>query len=325
MNAQRPPRPTLAKVALLAQVSTATASNVLTGKGRVGPETIARVQEAARRIGYRTDAGARALSRGRTPTVGVLVSSTVDALIEQRHSMFWGKLFDRFVTTCTENNATTAIGNESRAQLMLDAGIDVLVLIGEIDTELLEGLAMPFGLPVLTSVSFANHHANVPSHDVDAIAATVCDEFRRLGRTRIAWMPGPISSVVAHWHEPLSQAARARGQALVELAHDDSEQSLADALDGEKIDAIFGLFRNPRLLIESVNSTTRSIPSDVAIIVQSEGVLEEVTTPTLTTLSMCGAEYGQALAEQALALATSSSYTVRPAKFELVRRSSTSG
>ena len=325
MNAQQPPRPTLAKVALLAQVSTATASNVLTGKGRVGPETIARVQEAARRIGYRTDAGARALSRGRTTTVGVLVSSTVDALIEQRYSMFWGKLFDRFVTTCAENNATTAIGNESRAQMMLDAGIDVLVLIGDIDTDVLAGLTMPFGLPVLTGVPFADHHPNVPSHNLRDIATAVCDEFARLGRTRIAWMPGPITSVVSHWHETLNDAADGHGQTLIELDHDDGQPSLTAALSGQDIDAIFGLFRNPRLLIEAVHATGKSIPADVAIIVQSEGVLEEVTTPTLTNLSLCGGDYGHALAEQALALAAGTEYSGASATFELVRRSSTSG
>lgn len=64
---------TIRDVAQRAEVSTATASRVLAGGRKVSPALAARVREAARELGYRHNAVARALRHGRTETVGMLV------------------------------------------------------------------------------------------------------------------------------------------------------------------------------------------------------------------------------------------------------------
>jgi len=67
--------PTLNEVALHAGVTSATVSNVLRNKGRVGEQTRQRVLDAVAELGYRPHLPARALAEGRAPTIALMVSS----------------------------------------------------------------------------------------------------------------------------------------------------------------------------------------------------------------------------------------------------------
>lgn len=66
------PRATIADVARLAGVSTATAGRVLGGYGYVGAERRTEVLKAAQALAYRPNALARSLITGRTRTIGVV-------------------------------------------------------------------------------------------------------------------------------------------------------------------------------------------------------------------------------------------------------------
>lgn len=66
------PKATIADVARLAGVSTATAGRVLGRYGYTREETRSLVMEAARKLGYRTNALARSLITGKTRTIGVI-------------------------------------------------------------------------------------------------------------------------------------------------------------------------------------------------------------------------------------------------------------
>ncbi|WP_084101124.1 LacI family DNA-binding transcriptional regulator [Demequina sp. NBRC 110051] len=61
------------KVAELAGVSTATVSRALSGKSSVSPATRARVEAAAKQLGYVVSAAASSLASGRTRNVGVVL------------------------------------------------------------------------------------------------------------------------------------------------------------------------------------------------------------------------------------------------------------
>ncbi|HEX2756814.1 MAG TPA: LacI family DNA-binding transcriptional regulator [Candidatus Limnocylindrales bacterium] len=65
---------TIADVARRAGVSTATVSRVLSGIGRARPETHARVEAAARELGFRPSDVARSLKRRSTLTLGLIVT-----------------------------------------------------------------------------------------------------------------------------------------------------------------------------------------------------------------------------------------------------------
>lgn len=65
---------TIADVARRAGVSTATVSRVLSGVGRARPETHARVEAAARELGFRPSDVARSLKRRSTLTIGLIIT-----------------------------------------------------------------------------------------------------------------------------------------------------------------------------------------------------------------------------------------------------------
>jgi LacI family transcriptional regulator len=79
---------TLADVARLAGVSSATATRALRGLTRVNPATRARVEEATRTLGYVPHLGARALATRSSQTIGLLIPSTGDS--------FWGAITGGF-------------------------------------------------------------------------------------------------------------------------------------------------------------------------------------------------------------------------------------
>ncbi|HTM43520.1 MAG TPA: LacI family DNA-binding transcriptional regulator [Polyangiaceae bacterium] len=66
----------IADVAKLAQVSVSTVSNVLNGRiNRMRPETLQRVNDAIKTLGYQPNVVARSLKTGRAPMLGLLVPS----------------------------------------------------------------------------------------------------------------------------------------------------------------------------------------------------------------------------------------------------------
>src|SRR5438046_10212833 len=72
-------RPTIRDVAKAAGVSVTTVSHALNGKGRVDPNTRARVAQVVRRLGYRANRHARGLRIGRSGSLGLLLPVSGDA------------------------------------------------------------------------------------------------------------------------------------------------------------------------------------------------------------------------------------------------------
>ncbi|MFZ2052042.1 MAG: LacI family DNA-binding transcriptional regulator [Solirubrobacteraceae bacterium] len=70
--------PTIFDVARLAGVGKTTVSDAMQSRGRMAPETRARVLAAAEQLGYRTHVGARNLIRQRTEVIGVVVGDLFD-------------------------------------------------------------------------------------------------------------------------------------------------------------------------------------------------------------------------------------------------------
>lgn len=97
---------TLSEVARLAGVTSATVSNVLRQRGKVGEQTRLRVLAAVEELGYRPHLTARALAEGRAPTLALMVSSIANpfypefALAAERAARAHG----RFLIVCNTND-----------------------------------------------------------------------------------------------------------------------------------------------------------------------------------------------------------------------------
>ena len=73
---------TIMDVAAAAGVSASTVSYVLSGKRTISPATRSRVERAIEQLGYRRNAGARALAWNRTTALGLVVALREDVNVK---------------------------------------------------------------------------------------------------------------------------------------------------------------------------------------------------------------------------------------------------
>jgi LacI family transcriptional regulator len=72
---------TLADVAAMAGVGKATVSRVINGARKVSPETLERVNQAIRELGFQPSQAARSLKGATTKTVGIVLSRIGDPFL----------------------------------------------------------------------------------------------------------------------------------------------------------------------------------------------------------------------------------------------------
>lgn len=120
---------TIRDVASHAGVSVATASRVLTGSRRVSPELAERVNDAARILGYRHNAVARALRRGCTNTVGMIVPEIGNpffpAIVEAVERHLQGKGRDLFLCDAQQDVAI----ERQRVLALVGRQVDGLIIV----------------------------------------------------------------------------------------------------------------------------------------------------------------------------------------------------
>lgn len=139
----------LVDVAKDAGVSPATVSRAMAQPELLSVETLHRVHESARRLGYRPDGMARALASGRTMTVGAIVptlDSTIFALVLQAmQSTLTREGYQLLVASHEMNPAaeTEAI------RTLLARGVDGLMLVGAERAKEAAALLRTSGVPVV--------------------------------------------------------------------------------------------------------------------------------------------------------------------------------
>lgn len=176
----------LEEVARRAEVSAATASRALSGRGRLSDATRARVQRAAAELGYVASAAASSLATGRTRSIGVLVP-----LVDQ---WFFAQVLDGIATRLaplgydiTLYNATDDpaqrrhLFQTSLRRGRVDAVIALSLWMSPDETADLRGLGLPIiglGTPILEL-------ATLRVDDV-AVGRAATEHLLALGHRRIA-------------------------------------------------------------------------------------------------------------------------------------------
>ena len=168
---------TLADVAGVAGVSTATVTRALTGFVGVRPSTRARVEQAALALGYMPHLGARALATRSSRTVGLLIPTADDS--------FWGEvaagLEERAISEGFAVLVATSHGYAERERSMID-----LFLGKRVDGIVVGGAAgmpaswFPRGRPQTPVVLVDWHTPSGPSEVLDAIGGPVAPAIERI-------------------------------------------------------------------------------------------------------------------------------------------------
>ncbi len=192
-------------VAKLAGVSTASVSRALNVPATVRPEMRARIDAAARELGYIPDAAARALSSRKTRTIGAVIPTVDNAMFArgiealQRHLSLKGYLL-LLATSGYEPEVEF-----QQAQNMVSRGIDGLILRGDVHTEGLRTLLATQRIPF---VNVGVYHPDKPygcvGADNELAAWRACRHLIGLGHRH-------IGMVAALSHNNDRATARVRG------------------------------------------------------------------------------------------------------------------
>ncbi|BCF89459.1 MULTISPECIES: LacI family DNA-binding transcriptional regulator [Paraburkholderia] len=290
---------TLSEVARRAGVTSATVSNVLRNRGRVGEQTRQRVLEAVEALNYRPHLAARALAEGRAPTIALMVSSIANpfypefALAVERAARTSG----HFVIICNTNEDPHA----GRAYLEQIAGTlseGVLVMNANLDFDDLRKTEARGAPVVLCMWERPDDPPGLPCVAVDFRLAgqLAAQHLIELGHTRIGAVVGSKpSGIHASRYEGFVDAMREAGLKVpaknVRYAPDTTQGGYTAARDllekDPKLTAIFATNDLPALgTIHAAADLGREVPRDLSVVGITDIQLAQQSRPPLTTVAV---------------------------------------
>ncbi|BDZ49728.1 LacI family transcriptional regulator [Frondihabitans sucicola] len=331
-----PRRSTVRDVAVAAGVSPGTVSKALNRSGQVSDETRARIEQAARELGFRPNELAKSVFNRRSFTVGMITTDS----------------FERF-SVPVMLGAEDALGAGRISVFLCDSRDDPIreshyieVLLGRrVDGIIVTGRSSNPRKPISVDASTPVVYALTPSSDpddcsvvVDDVAAgrLAGDHLIGLGRRRIGHITGPSSfDAVRRRAQGLAHALEEAGTTIAGgvLAGSWSEawgRQAAQILlrSNPDIDAIHcGSDLIARGVTEALRDAGRSIPSDIALSsTDNWQLIAEGARPPLTSIDMNLSQVGQVAAQRLLeAIEGKSQSGIELVTPTLVVRASTDG
>lgn len=139
---KKPPKraPTIKDVAARADVSTATVSHVLNGKGRAGAKTREKVMAAVRALNFRPNGNAASLRSRKSRLVGLVVPSLTNAFFARMASEFEQLAFSNGYELAIIISDEDAKMERSRILTLLSRQLDGLIVYPASDLSIGEGL-----------------------------------------------------------------------------------------------------------------------------------------------------------------------------------------
>jgi LacI family transcriptional regulator len=330
MPSRGPVVPRITDVAALAGVSTSTASKALNDTGQLREETRERVRRAAEQLGFTPDSRGRALSSGRSYTVGLITTDSsgrfsIPIMLGAEDALSAGEM--ALVLCDTRDDA---LRESHYLKSLVARRVDGIIVTGR-RTEPRAPIEVP--MPVVYAFSPSTDPADTSVvMDDHGGAASAVRHLLSLGRRRIAHVTGPAThrSAVVRASATLETA----GDALVgEPLHGEwSERWGRHAVDvllrtGE-VDAIScGSDQIARGVCDRLRELGRGVPDDVAVTgFDNWSVMALASRPPLTTVDLRLEELGRRTAQLLLEMiggAAPSGLVSMPT--ELVPRESTLG
>ena len=128
--------PTLNDVAELAGVSRATASRALAGYGRISDDTVALVQKAASKLGYRPNQVARAMRAGKTKTIGlVVISDFTNAFFDRATKAIIDAAKQHGYQTVVSHTDENIDNERQAVETLIEKRVDGLILVPASDQD----------------------------------------------------------------------------------------------------------------------------------------------------------------------------------------------
>ncbi|BDZ52116.1 LacI family transcriptional regulator [Frondihabitans sucicola] len=291
-------------VAALAGVSIGTASKALNDTGQLRDETRARVREAAQKLGFVMDARGRALSSGRSYTVGMITTDsfgrfTIPVMLGAEDVLSAGQLA---VLMCDTRD--DSVREQHYIRSLTSRRVDGIIVTGRSSDP---RPPIDVAIPVVYAFTPSTDPSDVSISLDDARGAEIlADHLLSLGRSKVAYVSGPRRHAAAS--SRASAAAAHLGAALEgdPLYGDWSEQWGRQSVDlllrrSPDLDAIAcGSDQIARGVCDRLRELGKSVPGDIAVTGFDDwNVMALASRPPLTTVNLRLEELGR-LAGQAL-------------------------
>jgi LacI family repressor for deo operon, udp, cdd, tsx, nupC, and nupG len=294
---------TLAEVARRAKVTGATVSNVLRNPQKVKPETVERVMAAIRELGYRPNLTARALARGRTSTLALMLSNISNpfypefVLAAEREARKRGYFL--LVCNTDDDPAITRAYLDEIAGSLASGVIVMNTDLGESElTEIAgKGVALVLCMWEHVQASLALPCVTIDFAAAGALAATHLSGLghRAFGALVGAGSGGPQTIRLGGFATALAQRGHADTSLVVVEAHDSIESGYEAAIGLLRgAPALTSIFATNDLMaigaIQAAADLGRRVPEDLSVIGVTDIALAHQFRPALTTVRLPTAE-----------------------------------
>ena len=310
-----PARPTLEMVAAEAGVSRGTASRALGDHGNVSPAARKAVLAAAQAVGYRPNLAARSLARGRSGTVGLIVSESTDRLF---NDPFFPQIARGAHRTLSARGLQLVLSlsqtPEERTQTVQFAAghhLDGVLLISVRGGDPLHEALVEAGIPVVFCGRVSRERTERGLRWVDADnrggARLAVAHLAETGRRRIATIAGPRDLAVgrdrlAGWRDALTRSQQDPAAGLVhpgDFSVDSGRTGVHLLLARHPdIDAVFAASDLMALgALQGLRDRGRRVPDDVAVVGFDDLPAAACAEPPLTTVHQPVEAMGRRMAE----------------------------
>ncbi len=301
-------------IARRAGVSHSTVSRALSGSPLVRAETRARIQALALEMGYSPDLQARGLVRGRTQSVGVVVTSLGDPFVAEVVQGIEDAAHAAGYSVILASSNSEPTREIQAVELLRAKRVDAVIVLssrlGALYRDHLERLAVPVVLinshsadrgPYTFAVTVDNRHGGylATRHLLD------------LGHRRIAYVSGQAHHSddrerLAGYHEALAEAGAPADPAWALEGDGDTsggERALAHllALDPRPSAAFCYNDRTAIGLIHAAKEAGVSMPRDLAVVGFDDIPFSAYIEPALTTIAQPMHDLGRCAVEMGLA------------------------
>ncbi|WP_216587454.1 LacI family DNA-binding transcriptional regulator [Streptomyces brasiliscabiei] len=299
----RPRQPSMADVARVAGVSAQTVSRALRGSPNVDPETRRRVLAAVEQVGYRFNSAARALSSGRSHTIGLVLLAS-------------GGYYSRSAVTAGVESAAGAAGYavsiatiaaldtglmEQSLSKLADQGVDGFVIAVPLISVTRKMEDITRDIPTVTLDGSRTAGARVLGIDQQEAGRVATQHLLDLGHRQVWHISGPDEWIEARrrrqgWQECLAAAGIEAPPILEGDWSPDSgyRQGQIVAMIPE-VTAVFVASDEMAFgVIRALRERGRSVPGDVSIVSVDDIALAAYGSPPLTTVRQDFYRYGAA-------------------------------
>ena len=304
--------PTIADVALRAQVSIATVSRVLNGTTRVQPEKAERVRRVIDELRYVPRAAARVLASRKTHTIGLILSEINGAffppLLKGVEAQLHSAGYELLIYS-THNDHST-----QRKPLGEHNTDGLLVFTASLEPEELKRL-YHINFPLVLMHETPQEGMTIPVITIenkDGAEKLVSHLIEKHGRCRIVFLRGPQGHEDSQWRERgYLEALETHGipfdPNLVALGEFNEEQAFTAIqglmTDGIEFDAVFAGDDDSAIgVYHALKMTNRIIPDDVAVVGFDDVQFSRYISPALTTIRAPIEEVGREAVRQMLRL-----------------------